>query len=427
MTTKIPTNNYVTHYDPNKNHHRAWLQAVLDRLLELDPKALDDGGELRTLWKAAVETKPPAPIATAINAYGSVKPAVKRLLELIYAGEGGYDSYNRGKAGDSPGGWPGGLQRLTVGEVMKLQADRKVFAVGAAQFIPSTLQWAVNQTGIPLSASFNAETQDRLAQALLLGGKRPALRDYLLGRRGDVAAAQTDLALEWASIPGPNGKGMYDGDQAGNRAHGDVDRVQAALREAQAALVGQSAPVAGAAGSSNPINIAGMIGPTKKPQQFGFKAGDTHLLVNDDSERITAFDHLGKVIWDLPCLARGQGGDNQWKRVGEDTPPGLYKLGQTYNDWSRYGTNAPRNRDTLSYGWLSFDMVELEGQEARYGRAGIMLHGGGTACGWPGAWSPMQALHPTLGCVRMHNVHLRDHVLPLTKKGTVFISVFQEQ
>ena len=56
---KIPTNNYVTYYDPNKAHHRAWLQAVLDRLTEYDPKALSEG-HLRELWVSAVETKPPA-------------------------------------------------------------------------------------------------------------------------------------------------------------------------------------------------------------------------------------------------------------------------------------------------------------------------------------------------------------------------------
>ena len=28
----MPTRNYVSHYDPAKSHHRAWLQAVLDRL-----------------------------------------------------------------------------------------------------------------------------------------------------------------------------------------------------------------------------------------------------------------------------------------------------------------------------------------------------------------------------------------------------------
>ena len=56
---KVPTNNYVTYYDPSKAHHRAWLQAVLDRLIEHEPKALSEG-PLRELWVSAVETKAPA-------------------------------------------------------------------------------------------------------------------------------------------------------------------------------------------------------------------------------------------------------------------------------------------------------------------------------------------------------------------------------
>ena len=58
-TSTVPTRNYVAHYDPAKSHHRAWLQAVLDRLVALDPKALAEGSDLRDLWKAAVESKAP--------------------------------------------------------------------------------------------------------------------------------------------------------------------------------------------------------------------------------------------------------------------------------------------------------------------------------------------------------------------------------
>lgn len=168
-------------------------------------------------------------------------------------------------------------------------------------------------------------------------------------------------------------------------------------------------------------------GPAKRPQDFGFKAGDTHLLVNDISQRAKAFDHSGTLLWEVPCLARGQGADDQWQSTGEDTPPGLYKIGQVYDDWGAYGNNAPRTRTTLAYGWLSFDLIELESQEARYGRAGIMIHGGGTGCGWPGAWAAKQPLLPTFGCVRMHNIDLRDKLRPRTKAGTVFVSVYQER
>ena len=80
----------------------------------------------------------------------------------------------------------------------------------------------------------------------------------------------------------------------------------------------------------------------------------------------------------------------------------------------------------MSYGWYSFDMNELEGQVSKYGRSGIMLHGGGSAAGWPGAWAQKQPLFATHGCVRIYNVDLRDKILPLYNKGTVYISVYQE-
>ena len=59
MNKKISTNNYVNHFNAQKSHHLAFLQAVLDRVNELDPAALQEGGDLRDIWKAAVETKAP--------------------------------------------------------------------------------------------------------------------------------------------------------------------------------------------------------------------------------------------------------------------------------------------------------------------------------------------------------------------------------
>ena len=47
-----------------------------------------------------------------------------------------------------------------------------------------------------------------------------------------------------------------------------------------------------------------MIGPKKKPQDFGFKKGDTHIIVNDISEIAKAFSFDGKLLWEVPALAR---------------------------------------------------------------------------------------------------------------------------
>lgn len=169
-----------------------------------------------------------------------------------------------------------------------------------------------------------------------------------------------------------------------------------------------------------------LVGPKKRPQDFGFKAGDSHLIVNDANETMKGFNSDGKLLWTIPSLARGQFSDFEWKIQRSDTPPGLYKVGTVYRDYEKNGDKPPFSRTLMSYGWYSLDLIDLEGQERNNGRAGIMIHGGGSACGWPGAWAPNQALFPTHGCVRCRNVDLRDKIVPLLKTGSVFVSVFQE-
>lgn len=184
---------------------------------------------------------------------------------------------------------------------------------------------------------------------------------------------------------------------------------------------------AGSGGSddtpSAPVWPSNLVGPKIRPP---LKPGDHHLIANDRTEEIAGYQADGKEIWRAPCLCRGQGSDASYKGVGEDTPPGLYKVGQVYRDYDRT-QNPPYSRDAMAYGWFSLDMEDLEGQESGIGRAGIMIHGGGSACGWPGAWAPRQALYPTLGCIRMHNVDLRDKVMPLLKSGQIYVSVLQEK
>ena len=174
-----------------------------------------------------------------------------------------------------------------------------------------------------------------------------------------------------------------------------------------------------------PLPMA-LIGPKKRPQNFGFKAGDSHLIVNDASERMKAFSFEGKLLWEVDCLARGQGSDFEWKLRNTDTPPGLYKVGTIYRDYEINGDKPRYDRTLMAYGWYSLDLIELENQEAKYNRAGIMIHGGGSGNGWPGAWAPKQSLLPTHGCVRLHNIDLRDKVIPLLKTGAIFVSVYQE-
>lgn len=168
-----------------------------------------------------------------------------------------------------------------------------------------------------------------------------------------------------------------------------------------------------------------LIGPKKKPQDFGMGWSDYHLVVNDQAETAVIFRGDGTKIISMPALARGQGKDTEWNQRFTDTPPGLYQAGKVYRDYEK--PIRPGDRVLMAYGWYSIDLIDLEGQEAGNGRSGIMIHGGGSALGWPRCWDPYQPLLPTLGCIRMRNADLRDMVVPcLDRERELFVSVYQE-
>jgi hypothetical protein len=177
-----------------------------------------------------------------------------------------------------------------------------------------------------------------------------------------------------------------------------------------------------------PIWPPGLVGPKIRPT---LKPGDHHLIANDGNETLRAFTHDGRPLWTIPCLCRGQGGEAEWHRTATDTPPGLYRInkGGIYRDFEEAASSKVHSATRCSYGWYSFDLEGLEGQEgpnSKPYRDGIMIHGGGSACGWPGAWAPRQTLYPTLGCIRLHNQDLQARILPLLPLGTVYVSVLQE-
>ena len=176
--------------------------------------------------------------------------------------------------------------------------------------------------------------------------------------------------------------------------------------------------------SSPPVWPPGMVGPKIRPT---LATGDHHLIANDISETMTAWTRDGCKLWSIPCLCRGQGGDTEWESPRTDTPPGLYKVGSVWRDYERLGDNpSVVPAELVPYGWYTLDLEEMEGQERRYGRAGICIHGGGSALGARSSWQPFQPLVPTWGCPRVHNADLRDKIVPLLKSGTVWVSVLQE-
>ena len=168
--------------------------------------------------------------------------------------------------------------------------------------------------------------------------------------------------------------------------------------------------------------------PTISPQDFGMTDKDSHLVFCAVAKTCKAFDHLGNLLWTKPALLDGQ--HPNWRQPRGDTPPGLYKLGEVYDDYGNYlhiPSYPPDTTTHRAYGWITFDMIDKEGNEDNNGRAGICIHGGGSALGWPGAWHRYQRLVPTHGCIRMHNWDLYTDVYDLYKKGTVWCSVYQDE
>ena len=155
--------------------------------------------------------------------------ALEQLKAEIASGEGGYNSVNRGKAGDTPGGafslYGKNLTEMTIAQVLSKQRN-DLFAVGKYQFIPQTLKEAVNYTGIGGGELFNEKNQERLFQYLISPAKRPRLAAFLSGKSKNINSAVTDLSQEFASIPGNDGRGAYDNDSAGNLASGGLARVE---------------------------------------------------------------------------------------------------------------------------------------------------------------------------------------------------------
>jgi len=144
-------------------------------------------------------------------------------------------------------------------------------------------------------------------------------------------------------------------------------------------------------------------------------AFDFHIVVDRSERTAKCFDKQGQLRWAIPALAWGQ--SENWHEPGGDTPPGLYRCGHLYVTTGE----AP-------YGPYCIDLEDLENQETGNGRAGISLHGGGSAC--PDPFADFQPLFPTHGCVRVHNAHLVHKVLPtynyaISKSGTVYLSVVE--
>lgn len=241
---------YFTQQNDQHNPGKPLPAPVLEKLKELDKVSLalpvSGGGSMglgmitpdmaraQRLWKAI---QPPTPQPTMSDSIATNNSGSSNgLLALIRSGEGSWNSVNRGTAGDSS---PINLVSMTIGAVERMQQRNQIFAAGAYQFTPGVLSLARREAGLSPSDRMSPENQNKMAMALVTGSKRPDLAAYVTGKSNNLNAAHYDIAREWAALQAPNGRGMYDGDKAGNMASIPAAKVKAMLIQARQQYLSQ--------------------------------------------------------------------------------------------------------------------------------------------------------------------------------------------
>ena len=198
----------------------------------LSPTATSDTSSPNQISSPSEQSSPSDTTPSSSSSFpdttpSSTSPSKSSLLDLIASGESGkagYDAANKGKAGDMPNGLPG-LSNMSVDDVMRLQANKEIFAAGRYQIIPTTLAGLISgkygNTGVSINDTFDAATQDKLGQALI--------NARLKQGGGDPIKTQLALSQEFASIANPyTGKSYYEG-TGNNKASISTEQIQASL------------------------------------------------------------------------------------------------------------------------------------------------------------------------------------------------------
>ena len=155
------------------------------------------------------------------------------LGTLIGKGEGGYQSFNRGRAGNSAG-QKHDFSQTTVKDVVLAQKNRQFFAIGKYQLIPTTLQGAIDRLNIDTAKLFTDDLQEFIFRNYLIKSKRPDVFRYITGDVVDVKRAQKALALEFASVGEPDSGRSHYGGVGGNQASITLAQSAEALNQERA-------------------------------------------------------------------------------------------------------------------------------------------------------------------------------------------------
>ena len=191
-----------------------------------------------------------------------------QMLELIGKGESGSD-YNRvyGKAKRID------LTNMTINEVMAWQKHytdngSESSAAGKYQIIRKTMAATVREMGLSGNEKFDPAMQDRMAMHLL---NKRGYEAVLQGRMSEGQFAN-NVAKEWASLKGTNGRGAYDGDGL-NAGKISASQTIGAARQDQTILAAGFTPAASGTAptppaTNNPIVVAAAdTAPPRRPVQ----------------------------------------------------------------------------------------------------------------------------------------------------------------
>ena len=212
------------------------IEQDLSRAIDLLSQPLDLGFDEIDVPEEKGEGPPAAPEGVPSSSGGRWKP----LFDAIGAGEGGYTSMYPGE------NYPQ-LTNMSIAEVVqfqkqKLKDGRASAAVGKYQMLYPEKYAAA--AGLPLTAKFSPENQDRMAGAYI--EKYRGGSDWLSGKITDEQFGY-QLAKEFAGLKQPNGVGYYDKDGR-NKATVDWRTTKAALQKVKSQPASPT-PVTPATGS----------------------------------------------------------------------------------------------------------------------------------------------------------------------------------
>ncbi|HAA06165.1 MAG TPA: peptidoglycan-binding protein, partial [Acinetobacter schindleri] len=147
----------------------------------------------------------------------TIDDLVKELGDAIASGEGSYEAWNAGapegkrvkygKMNDLPGTITGKTidELLEAAKKYKWDDNRRRFATGKYQTIPSTLAAAKARLNLTGNELYDHDMQERVFKEHLLRG-RSSIYNLIINGNKTVEQAMVDASKEWASIALPKGK-----------------------------------------------------------------------------------------------------------------------------------------------------------------------------------------------------------------------------